>query len=144
MKIIFITSMLFLITTINLISQSFGDSRPCQVNVNQSENFRDIVKRATFKVTFVGANGGSCTGTLINRNIEQNQLGFFFMIARHCLIDPFASNGIDETLQHQFFFNYQAPNPTNNLSTPESNRGTGAFQSTSTVSRGISIYTEVQ
>lgn len=103
--------------------QSFNTSKPCNVNVNESQNFRDIVKKATFKIRFVGPNPGTCTGTLINRDIEQNQLGFFFVIARHCLIAPFANSGIDPTREHEFSFNYQAPDPNNNFSTPVSNRG---------------------
>jgi hypothetical protein len=78
---------LFILTVLRVQGQNFGAGHPCNVNVNQSQGFRDIVKRATFKITFVGPAAGNCTGTLVNRDINQNELGFYFIIARHCLID---------------------------------------------------------
>ena len=106
MKIVVIFIFSFL--PLYIQGQDFNTSRFCNVNVNESQNFRDIVKRATFKITFVGPAPGSCTGTLINRDIEQNQLGTFFMLAKHCV------DGIDVNQLHEFYFNYQAPNPSDN------------------------------
>ena len=124
MKIVVIFIFSFL--PLYIQGQDFNTSRFCNVNVNESQNFRDIVKRATFKITFVGPAPGSCTGTLINRDIEQNQLGTFFMLAKHCV------DGIDVNRLHEFYFNYQAPNPSDNNSTPLSNRGIVQKQSNST------------
>jgi hypothetical protein len=85
MKVILIISLNLLISILH--GQNFNDSHPCHVNVNQSPNFRDVVKRASFKIRFVGPGEGLCTGTLVNKDIGQNDLGFYFVTARHCIDD---------------------------------------------------------
>lgn len=128
----FIIGIIYLFCTPYLsFSQSFGISTACNVNVNTAPVNRNNIKRATFKIFLKRtANSGSlCTGTLINRQIDQNSLGNYFLISRHCLNNLWGTDPININLEHDFMFNYQAPNPNNNLSTPLSNRGTGFFQS---------------
>ncbi len=111
---------LFLLFTVNLFSQSWLTSLSCNVNVNdpflENQSRTDII-RATFKINVEG----ECTGTLINRNTNDADVGFYFIIARHCLFDG-SGNTIDFNATHELIFNYQSPNE-NTLLTPESNRG---------------------
>ena len=111
----------------------FERSEACNVNVNanQFDALSDISKRATFKLEFIEIGGGRnrCTGTLINRDISQDNLDFYFIIARHCVVD------IDFGQTHSFIFNYQSRDA-NNAIVPQTNRGSNVdfnpVQATST------------
>lgn len=96
-------------------SRDFGDSGPCEVNVNCSPegngktNQRDGVVRILVKV---GAQFGWCSGSLVN-NVRQDCTPYL-LTALHCGIT--ASNVLTTSAdlnQWVFYFNYQAPGCTN-------------------------------
>lgn len=93
----------------------------CEVNVNDrpDQNFRDDIKRAIFKYSLsIDGQGFSCSGTLINRNTSQGDLGQYFISAWHCFKSSTGLNGCagDEfdfaNNNITMVFNYQSP-PTN-------------------------------
>ena len=72
-------------------------------------NSREDIKRSVFRF-YRPLPGGllisNCTGTLINRNTSENDVGQYFITSWHCFNDPvmdFNSTPIT------FFFNYQSP-----------------------------------
>jgi hypothetical protein len=87
-----------------------------------NDDRRDIID-ATFKIDVEGG----CTGTLINRNTTDADVGFYFIIARHCLFTN--GNVINFDVPHQLMFNYQSKDA-NSESTAISNRGKIEAQST--------------
>lgn len=111
---------IMLILTTNLVlaqsHSTFQTSLGCHDNV--SDGFWEDIRNATFRIYFRGATGrGYCTGTLINRDVSDSNLDFYFITARHCVKD------IDFNAIHQLSFNYQSPS-TNNLATADLNRST--------------------
>jgi hypothetical protein len=86
----------------------------CHVNVNAltQENFRNDIKRSTFKVR---SSAGECTATLINRNTGQNDLGQYFVTAWHCFRTGGNCTGNDIAFPElmTLTFNYQSPNGDN-------------------------------
>jgi len=112
----------FIVSKINAQS-GWEQSASCNENANVQALWatgRENVIAATFKMNVQG----NCTGTLINRNTSDGDLGFYFITARHCMsVDGLNNNNyIDSTKEWTFYFNYQSPDGDNN-STPESNRG---------------------
>ena len=112
----------FIVSKINAQS-GWEQSASCNENANVQALWatgRENVIAATFKMNVQG----NCTGTLINRNTSDGDLGFYFITARHCMsVDGQNNNNyIDFTKEWTFYFNYQSPDGDNN-STPESNRG---------------------
>jgi hypothetical protein len=105
----------------SIFSQFWGDAASCQKNVNdpafQNGN-RNMVIRSVFKLFIEGG----CTGTLINRNTTDSQLGYYFLTAHHCV------EGVNFDNEHVLYFNYQSPDA-NSSSTPISNRGIADEQS---------------
>jgi hypothetical protein len=128
-RIIFI--LLLVIITNHVFSQSnrFGWAGNCEINVNDVsyfDNARKGIIDATVKLVFHNANGtikSYCSGTLINRNTSDNEIGFYILSARHCIED------INTNVEHAVVFNYQSPSADNN-STPHSNRGENDRQRT--------------
>jgi hypothetical protein len=106
----------------------FGTSAGCHDNVNWggvSVMGRQDVISSSFKILF--SNGGPCTATLVNRAVDQDDLGYYFIMARHCLyLGPDVPLSTPQTL----VFNYQSSGVPNS-STPYSNRGFTNNQSTS-------------
>lgn len=130
-----------------LHGQRFGMAGECQINVNNTDYYRAPRKDAidaTVKIVFInldGVVGGWCTGTLVNRDTEDNELGFYALTANHCIRDK---NGlgditVDFNAEHYIIFNYQSPNAIND-STPLSNRGENYYQSTSMKEKGNDGY----
>jgi hypothetical protein len=103
-------------------------SASCTINANAPAMFNGIYYReraidATFRVCGAGA---CCTGTLVNRNTDDEHLGFYFITAHHCFSDAnFIGNESEATFQ--FVFNYQSPDAVT-LNTPEPNRGLFGMQ----------------
>ena len=135
MKKINIFISLLLIVNNNITAQRFGWSLPSQINVNNSsysnENRREIIN-ATVRLAFVknGVVSGYCTGTLINRNTSDSNIGFYVITARHCF---FENNGMgsmdfDSNAEHYVIFNYQSAGALNG-STANSNVGSVHKQS---------------
>jgi hypothetical protein len=113
---------------------SFGTAQPCNINVNDPSKLNDgrhDIIGATFRIILLqdGSNSSGCTGTLVNRNTSDADVGFYFIIAKHCL------NDIDLNEQHYLSFNYQSPNANNN-SVPLSNQGLVPEQSNNAVPNG--------
>jgi hypothetical protein len=83
---------------------------PCMVNVNDNRvlGYREDLKRAVFK--FQG-NGGNCTGTLINRNTSESNMGQYFVTSWHCFKSGNNCGGseFDFNQEIEFSFNYQSP-----------------------------------
>ena len=121
-----------------LYGQRFGLAGPCQINVNNTDFHRAPRKEgidATVKIVFIGltgAVGGWCTGTLVNRAVGDNELGFYILTANHCIRDKsgLGDINVDFNAEHYVIFNYQSPNAIND-STPLSNRGQNYYQSRS-------------
>ncbi|MBY0477428.1 MAG: T9SS type A sorting domain-containing protein [Chitinophagaceae bacterium] len=87
----------------------------CHINVNalQEETYRNDIKRATFRFS---SSAGQCTGTLINRNTGQNDLGQYFVTAWHCFRTGNSCGGNDINFNQELMtltFNYQSPNQNN-------------------------------
>jgi len=110
--------------------QSWSQSGSCQVNVNDPSYLNHLAGRqgiisATVKLGI----DGECTGTLVNRNTSNSELGFYILTAKHCI------NGLDFNESHTIYFNYQSPDA-NSGSTPSSNRGIRDIQSKALIDEG--------
>lgn len=82
----------------------FGDSDPCQVNVNCSEGsaWQDIKKGVARIFVVAGGSGGWCTGSLVNNtNLDCTP---YFLTAFHCAEGSSTSNFNN----YVFYFNYEA------------------------------------
>jgi hypothetical protein len=124
-RLIVLFVFLSLIFSNETYSQRFGWAQYCHRNVMDASlgnAFRDGVIRATFKIEF--SNGGLCSGTLMNRNTNKENLGYYILTARHCLTD------IDFGREHHLYFNYQGSS-FDNGSTAFSNQGSRSIQSVS-------------
>jgi hypothetical protein len=124
-RLIVLFVFLSLIFSNETYSQRFGWAQYCHRNVMDASlgnAFRDGVIRATFKIEF--SNGGLCSGTLMNRNTNKENLGYYILTARHCLTD------IDFGREHHLYFNYQSSS-FDNGSTAFSNQGSRSIQSVS-------------
>lgn len=99
-------------------ADNFGDSDPCEVNVNCSPEGlgktaqRDAVARILVRV---GPNAGWCSGAMVN-NVLQN-CDKYFLTALHCAL---GTQGVNSSIasasdfnQWIFYFNYQASGCTN-------------------------------
>lgn len=53
----------------------------------------------------------TCSCVLVNQETNKDNLESYFIIARHCITPTF-----DESIEHNFYFNYQSPNQ-NTIST---------------------------
>jgi hypothetical protein len=88
----------------------------CHVNVHErpDQAFRDDLKRAVFKLT---TSFGNCSGTLVNRNTGQNDLGQYFITAWHCFKSGTNCGGNEQDFNQPltFTFNYQSPNMLNTV-----------------------------
>lgn len=108
-------------------AQNFGESEGCHKNAmnplyyNLPPVNRIPVIEATFKTQLTKIDGrlGNCTGTLINRNTSDGQLGFYFITARHCF---FRGENVDLNALHSLYFNYQSPDA-HNGNVAQSNQG---------------------
>lgn len=117
-------------------AQDWQDSGDCHQNVNDfslNNNHRNNVISATVKLSVEG----SCTGTLINRNTNDYNIGFFVLTANHCI------NDINFNAEHIVYFNYQSPDE-NDVSTPISNRSIRNRQSISLKDDGYEYYHETR
>ena len=68
----------------------WNTSEDCHINAQDNtpeyvREYRKPPREATVKVTF--NEGCDCTGTIINRNTDDNNLGFYLLTARHCISD---------------------------------------------------------
>jgi hypothetical protein len=98
----------------------FNHSLGCETNVNTSDIWasgRRGVINATFKYVYQsGVHMIGCTGTLVNRKTGDDNVGFYFITARHCITDCDFNGDIE------FFFNYQSPDASSS-STATTNKG---------------------
>ncbi len=101
---------------------SFESSENCQdnhnVNCGLPAHLTDA-SHAVFKFD-AGTSCPSCTGTLINRGVSQNDLGYYFITAKHCI------NSADYSKKWNFVFNYQSRDCANS-SVPANNKGGGQY-----------------
>lgn len=129
MKKHLVISLIFCINITSLYSQRWGLAEDCHVNANDP-NYNNIPLRsnsisATVKLYIKGTSTNSwSSGTLINRNTSDSDVGFYILTAKHCIDE------IDLNKEHYIYFNYQSPDG-DNESTPVSNRGIVDGQSTS-------------
>lgn len=95
-------AILFLLTqSIVGLSQDFNQSGPCHDNANCGwSSSLENIKRAVFTYS---TGSGSCTGTLVNQNVGQDQLQQYFITAKHCI------DGVNFSADWTFYFNYQSP-----------------------------------
>jgi len=120
-KILFFVCMCFALIAKPQFNISSGCEENAENNAVWATGRADLID-ATFKIAFFGAGSGYCSGTLVNRNVGAANLGFYFMIARHCIDD------IDFSTAHDLYFHYQSPDG-NSSNTPISNHGNSAGQS---------------
>ena len=122
---------------VSLHAQSWNQSQDCHTNARTSDSDfggRADVIDATFRWR-IKHNGGAyyeCTGVLMNRSVDQDQLGYYFSTARHCLHTSNVDLGapdIDFSAKHQFTFHYESPTD-NSDDTYPSNEGRTVFHST--------------
>lgn len=102
-------------------SQLWNSSQTCQTNANNNSLYEDL-KRATFKyrIDLTTSSYGNCTGTLLNRNTPEGNIGQFFLTSWHCLND-IQRNSNDE-FNAWLYFNYQSPTG-QTFDTPDDNKG---------------------
>lgn len=123
---------LIIISTISSSAQSFLESKDCNVNVNDllpigTSATTPLINSSTFKFSqIVNIDGEdkiqSCSGTLLNRFVNDSELGYYFITAKHC------TKEIQENQLIWFMFNYQSPTGVSN-ETIESNEGNRIRQS---------------
>ena len=74
-----------------IFAQNWNDSEDCNINVNDPnyENlpFRSGAINSTVKLILYGTSSSYslCSGTLINRNTSDSDVGFYILTARHCV-----------------------------------------------------------
>ncbi|MDG0974263.1 MAG: HYR domain-containing protein [Crocinitomicaceae bacterium] len=93
-----------------MIEKDFGDSDPCEVNVNcspEGDNWLDESRGVARIFVVVGGSGGWCTGSLVNNTAQDCKP--YFLTALHCGDGASAAN----FNQWVFYFNYEAPGCTN-------------------------------
>ena len=93
-------------------SRDFGDSSPCEVNVNCSEgnNWQDQKNAVVRILVKTGSNFGWCSGTIVN-NTSQDCTPYI-LSADHCYQDEtnnYVSATTSDLNQWIFYFNYEAP-----------------------------------
>jgi len=99
----------------------FGDSAPCELNVNCSEgdNFRDVQKSVVRIEFLVAGFNGWCTGTLINNtNCDRSP---FIYTAEHCAYVQTSFASPEDFESWRFYFNYEGESCTNPASESEVN-----------------------
>ena len=93
----------------------FGESQPCQININcpQGANWQ-TQKRGVVRIRVVATEGvGWCSGSLINTTRQDGTP--YVLSAYHC------ADGLTvDFAQWTFFFNYESPNCTNPTTEPTS------------------------
>jgi hypothetical protein len=117
-------------------AQSWNESAACHINARTSDTrFADRSESvdATFRwrVFFLDGTATECTAVLMNREVSQDELGYYFSTARHCIHYNNVDLGgpdINFNELHQFTFHYQSPNG-DNAATKSSNRGEDEGQS---------------
>jgi len=109
-----------MIICIRAAAQDFGDAKECHINVN--DNLLPVEYDPRVNATFKFSVNGSCSGTLINRYVNNNNLGYYFITARHCI------NANEENNLIKFMFNYQSPTAVSEEAAP-SNIGADQDQS---------------
>mgnify|MGYP000153258435 CR=1 FL=1 len=103
----------------NAYSQvGFQASEECHENIAAPANFEHEERKEVIDAVFsyLSVGGGLCSGTLINRNIDDGSLGYYFVTAWHCLDET------DFDAVHQLYFNFQS-NTENEGLMPLTNRG---------------------
>jgi hypothetical protein len=98
-------------------SRDFGDSDPCQVNVNCSEgnNWQNQKRGAVRILIFEGSSAGWCSGSLVNNTAQD--CSPYILTALHCGENATIAN----MNQWVFYFNYEATgcsNPSNQNQVP--------------------------
>jgi len=116
-RIIFLCVFAFL--SIKSSAQSWDESADCHINAQDNgadyaRVYRTPPREATVKIRF--SDGGTCTGTLMNRKTGNGNLGFYMLTAKHC------TDGVDFNDMHTLYFNYQSPDGNSN-NTAITNRG---------------------
>lgn len=76
---------------------------------NEVSTLRDDIRRSVF--IYSGKGAGACTGTFINRNTNEQNLGTFFVTSWHCFKSGKTCGGseFDWNQDITFKFNYQSP-----------------------------------
>jgi hypothetical protein len=116
---IFIITCFFTAFVDSYAQVNFVDPTPdlgsCQRNVNDPvvPGFRDDIKRAALKFHLTLSSGPyDCSGTLINRNTEEDNLGQYFITSWHCFKSGGTCGGNEFDFQNQtveLTFNFQSP-----------------------------------
>jgi hypothetical protein len=117
--------LIFIINPLISKSQSYQASGSCNRDKNINSNFDwangfDYRNRnATFLIRAINSN---CTGTIINRKVGQNQLGYYFISADHCFADDFTFTNNIGNQDVLFYFNFQSSDASE-TNIPFDNRG---------------------
>ncbi|TVR77382.1 MAG: T9SS C-terminal target domain-containing protein [Chitinophagaceae bacterium] len=143
---IILLSFSLILYSYNLFAQ-FEQSLECQQNANSISDF-NLLKKATFRFNVIGI--GRCTGVLINRDEEDDDLGYYFVTNWHCFKTGTNCGGDEFDFENntlRFMFNFQSPN-SDDISTAVYNRGPLITQSIAKTgdpeSRGFGYYHESQ
>lgn len=113
-----LTLLLLILSCYQANAQSFGISKSCNRNVNDFlSSGWPVAQSSVINSSFKFSTGQSqCSGTLINRFTNENEIGFYFLTAKHCF-----DSGTENELW-RFMFNYQSPTGVSE-ETMESNQG---------------------
>ena len=119
------------------LGQHYQQSQPCHQNVNSpignsSPTALNHIISATFTYGVPKWGTALCTGTMINRNTTDGNIGFYFLTAGHCISQPQNTNMV-----YDFKFNYQSPDSYSITNT--TNQGIQIGQSGTIDSTGVII-----
>lgn len=100
----------------NFKTQDFGESNPCQVNVNcsEGENFRDIQKSVVRILIKIDLAVFWCTGSLINNTAYNYEP--YILSAEHCGLSGSSIAPQSDLDNWTFYFNYESPDCDNPIS----------------------------
>ncbi len=94
-------------------TDDFGDSDPCEVNVNCSEgdNFEPMKKAIARILVKNGSFYSWCTGAMVNNTAYDCRK--LFMTAEHCGLQGSTFSNTSDVSKWEFYFNYEAPDCAN-------------------------------
>lgn len=110
----------------NGVNEDYGDSGPCQVNVNCTEGNNWQNEKKGVAMLLINDGTRWCTGSLVN-NTSQNRKPYF-LTADHCLdADNLDVAGNRDASDWMFYWNYETPDCPNTAAEPTINSTTGAI-----------------
>ena len=96
-------------------TEDFGDSQPCEVNINCSEgiNYQDVKNSVVRILTKVGNAYFWCTGNIVNNTAYDHRP--YLLTAEHCAMNTSGSafSSPSDMADWEFYFHYEGPGCSN-------------------------------